>query len=258
MIWSPATWRISRWLVWFTLALGVLHFGLHIKEPAFQARFGRHYSRWLDMNAETSIATWFNVGLLQLVAALAVVAAIAAVTRRERVAWASLAVAVFLLSVDEKISIHEALPELLGMSQGDMATHEWLIPGVAIALIALLALTFLLRPLPRPVVLGLLLAMTVYGAGAVGMETLSGMAVRSLDMGHPIRDLVPVWEWIEETLEMLGCVVAFATILRHLERAGVYDPERWRNVARSARSAEAGEREHDVVEAREPAGPRAG
>jgi hypothetical protein len=244
MIWSPATRRISRWLVWFILALGALHFGLHINEPAVEARFGRHLPRWLDMNTETSIATWFNVGLLQLVAALAVVAAIAAATRRERVAWASLAVAVTLLSVDEKISIHESLPELLGMSQGDMATHEWLIPGVAIALIALLALTFLLRPLPRPVILGLLLAMTVYGAGAVGMETLSGMAVRSLEIGHPIRDLATVWEWIEETLEMLGCVLAFATILRHLERVGVYDPARWRELARTAPSPEVGEKEH--------------
>lgn len=235
--------------------LGVLHLALHYQEDAFEARFGRHYGRWLDMNAESSVATWFSVGLLQLVAALAVVAAAAVATRREQVAWGSLAVAVFLLSLDEKISIHEALPDLLGMTRGEMITHEWLVPGVAIALIALIALCFLLRPLPRPVIFGLLIAMAVFGAGAVGVELLSGIGVRSLDAGHPIRELMPVWEWIEESLEMLGCVLAFATILRHLERAGVYDPARWRELARTARQANANGEDHDTDEPRESVQP---
>lgn len=236
MLWSPLTRRVSFWLVWFTAVLGIGHLFLHVDQKSLEDRFGLHYTRWLDMNAEQSVSTWFNVGLLQLVAGLAVLGAIAVGTRRERIAWGALAVAVFLLSLDEKISIHEALPDLLGMGQGDLVTHEWLIPGVVIALAALAALVPLLRPLPRPLVLGLLLAMVVYGSGAVGVELLSGIAVRTLELGHPLRELMPVWEWVEESLEMLGCILAMAALLRHLERVGVVDVARWRQWSRAARA----------------------
>lgn len=193
MFWSPLTRRIAFWLIWFTVLVGIGHLFLHVDQKALEDRFGVHYTRWLDMNAEQSIATWFNVGLLQLAAGVAVLGAVAVATRRERIAWSALATAIFLLSLDEKISIHEALPQLLGMSQGDLVTHEWLIPGVAIALVALAALIPLLRPLPRPLVLGLLVAMVVYGSGAVGVELLSGIAVRTLEIDHPLRELMPVW-----------------------------------------------------------------
>lgn len=243
MFWSPLTRRVAFWLTWFTLVVGIGHLFLHVDQKSLEDRFGLHYTRWLDMNAEQSVATWFNVGLLQLAAGLAVLGAIAVATRRERIAWSALAVAIFLLSLDEKISIHEALPSLLGMGQGDLVTHEWLIPGVAIALAALAALVPLLRPMPRPLVLGLLSAMVVYGAGAVGVELLSGIAIRTLEIEHPLRQLMPVWEWIEESLEMLGCILAISALLQHLERIGVVDVARWRRLAqrstrrrRSARS----------------------
>lgn len=233
MFWTPLTRQVAFWLVWFTVLVGIGHLFLHVDQKTLEGAVGVHYTRWLDMNAEHSVSTWFNVGLLQLAAGLAVLGALAVPTRRERVAWSALAVALFLLSLDEKISIHEALPELLGMSQGELVTHEWLIPGVAIALVALAALVPLLRPLPRPLVLGLLIAMVVYGSGAVGVELLSGMAVRTLEIDHPLRQLMPVWEWIEESLEMLGCILAIAALLRHLERVGVVDVARWRRLARA-------------------------
>lgn len=232
MPWSRSALRASWWLGLVVVLLGIPHLGLHLDQKRLEDRFGKTSTRWLDMNAEASVATWFNVGLLQLVVGLAVVAAVAAGTRRDRLAWASLATAVALLSIDEMISVHETLPALLGMSTGTLVTHEWLLPGVAIALVALAALTVLLRPLPRPALLGLLVALVVYGAGAVGVELLSGMAVRGLPIDHPGRLLMPVWEWIEESLEMVGCILALATLLTHLERVGVHDPVRWRRLAR--------------------------
>ncbi|WP_131104328.1 hypothetical protein [Ornithinimicrobium sufpigmenti] len=235
MFWSPLTRRVAFWLTWCTVVIGIGHLFLHVDQKAIEDRFGLHYTRWLDMNAEQSVATWFNVGLLQLAAALAVLGAIAVATRRQRIAWSALATAIFLLSLDEKISIHEALPSLLGMDQGDLVTHEWLIPGVAVALTALLVLVPLLRPLPRPLVVGLLLAMVVYGSGAVGVELVSGAAVRTLDIEHPLRQLMPVWEWVEESLEMLGCILAITALLRHLERMRVVDVARWRQLGRQAR-----------------------
>lgn len=239
MPWSRAALRVSWWLGFFVVLLGIAHLGLHLDQQRLEDRFGKDSTRWLDMNAEASVATWFNVGLLQLVAGLAVVAAVAASTRRDRVAWASLATAVALLSLDEKISVHETLPALLGMDTGSLVTHEWLLPGVGLALVALAVLTVLLRPLPRQVRLGLLVALVVYGSGAVGVELVSGMAVRGLEIDHPVRVLMPVWEWIEESLEMVGCIIAMASVLTHLARVEVYDPDRWQRsgALRSARRA---------------------
>lgn len=233
MPWSTAARRLSWWLCLCVVLVGIGHLGLHLDQKALEARFGLRQTQWLDMNAEHSVATWFNVGLLQLVAGLAVVAAVASARPRERWAWGSLAVAVALLSLDEKISIHESLPDLLGMAKGSLVTHEWLVPGVAIALVALVPLSVLLRPLPRQVILGLVVALLLYGGGAVGVELVSGLAVRALEIDHPVRQLMPVWEWVEESLEMLGCVAAMAAIVTHLQRVGVHDPARWRRIGAS-------------------------
>lgn len=219
-----------RWLVLGVVLLGAAHLVLHLVEAPLTGALGVELTRWLDINSETSVATWFNIGLLQLGAMLMVVAC-AASPVRERAGWAGLSVGLLLLSLDEKILIHERLPALLGMEHGSLPTHEWLLPGVLIALAALCVLLVLVRPLPGRVRMGLLLALVVYGSGAVGMELLSGLGVRQLDSQHLVRQLMPVWEWIEESLEMLGCVLAVATVLEHLERIGLGD------AVRSARRA---------------------
>lgn len=221
---------VVRWLLLGVALLGVGHLVLHLVEVPLTGALGVELTRWLDINSETSVATWFTIGLLQLAAMVMAVAA-AASHGRQRAGWVALSVALLLLSLDEKILIHERLPVLLGMEQGSLPTHEWLLPGVLIALTALTVLLVLVRPLPRPVRGGLLLALLVYGSGAVGMELLSGLAVRQLDDGHLVRQLMPVWEWIEESLEMVGAVLAVATVLQHLERIGLGD------AVRSARRA---------------------
>lgn len=173
------------------------------------------------------------VGILgAALAALAMMVAAAASRTRERSGWLCLSVALLLLSLDEKVLIHERLPVLLGMEHGSLPTHEWLLPGILVALAALSALLVLVRPLPPQVRTGLLLALVVDGSGAVGMELLSGLGVRQLDSEHLVRHLMPVWEWIEESLEMLGCILAVGTVLEHLERVGLGQ------ALRSARQAE--------------------
>lgn len=99
------------------------------------------------------------VGILgAALAALAMMVAAAASRTRERSGWLCLSVALLLLSLDEKVLIHERLPVLLGMEHGSLPTHEWLLPGVLMALAALSALLVLVRPLPPQVRTGLLLA----------------------------------------------------------------------------------------------------
>lgn len=200
--------------------LGALHVVLHLNHDWFDA-LPAGIGRWLDMNSESSLATWYNVSLLVLVAAAAALASAAQSDRRDRWAWGTLAVLVGLLSVDEKIQVHERLPALIGMRTGSLSTHEWLVPGGVLAGLGVIALVLLMRHLDRRVRRGMLLALMVYATGALVVEGLTGLAVRTLPIEHPIRVGVPVWELIEESLEMFGCIIAFAVVLSHLERSAV-------------------------------------
>lgn len=212
--------RLMGWLAGGVVTLVVLHLLLH----GFSAWFDRMpiaVGRWLDMNSESSVATWYNIMLLGLVAALAALAAIASAEPRTRLAWGTLAVLVMLLSIDEKVQIHEQLPDLLGMTRGDMVTHEWVIPGTIIAGLGGVVLLYLFQALERPVRRGLLVAGLVYAAGAIAVEAVTGLATRTLALDHPARAAFPVWEALEESLEMVGCILALGMIVDYLLRTGV-------------------------------------
>lgn len=211
---------MAGWLMLGVAILGVLHMVLHSYEEQFE-NLPVPVGRWFDMNSESSIATWYNVVLLALVAAAALVAAVAEKRTRERRAWVVLGLLVGLLSIDEKVQVHEQLPELVGLARGEGLTHEWLLPGVILAGAGVAVLAVFLRPLDARVRRGLLVALLVYGAGAVLVEALGGLAVRTLPLEHPVRTAFPVWELLEEGLEMLGCVVALSVIVAHLRRDGV-------------------------------------
>lgn len=208
------------WLLAGVGVLCVMHLVLHGNSAWFDT-MPVGVGRWLDMNSESSVSTWYNVSLLALAAAMAALAAIATPEPRQRLAWGVLAALVLLLSIDEKVQVHEQLPELFGMSRGAAVTHEWLLPGVIIAGLGVAVLAYLVTALDRLVRRGLLLALLVYAAGTLVVEGLSGIAVRELAPEHPIRAAMPLWEAIEESLEMLGCIVALSVILEHLQRRGV-------------------------------------
>lgn len=215
---TPGARRLGRWLGVGVAVLAVFHVVLHLAHDWFDA-LPANTGRWFDLNSESSVGTWFNVSLLVLVAAAAAVAAVAATERPARRAWAALACAVALLSLDEKISIHERLPELVGLERETLATHEWLVPGVALGLLGVAVLWRLGRALPAPVRRGLVVALALYVTGAVVVEGLTGFAIRGLPLEHPVRAAMPVWELVEECLEMLGCIVALMTVVSHLHRA---------------------------------------
>jgi len=216
---TPGARRLGRWLCAGVAVLAVLHVVLHLAHDWFDA-LPANTGRWFDLNSESSIGTWFNMGLLLLVAAAAALAAVSATAPSARRAWGALAAAVALLSLDEQISVHERLPELVGLERDTLATHEWLIPGVALGLLGLGVLWVLGRALPSPVRRGLIVALIVYVTGAVVLEGLTGFAIRGLPLEHPVRAAVPVWELVEECLEMLGCILALMTVVSHLHRAG--------------------------------------
>lgn len=178
-----------------------------------------------SLNMETSVGTWFTLVLLAVAGALALLAAWAAGPGAERRGWAAAAGLLLLLSLDDKIQLHERLPEYFGVERGSLATHDWLLPGVILLLIALIAVTVLARGLPRQAQWGLLLATVVFFAGAVGVEGVSGFVNRSAETETSLlRKTVFALMILEETLEMLGASISVSTVLGHLSRAGWLRP----------------------------------
>jgi hypothetical protein len=119
-------------------------------------------------------------------------------------------VAGLFMSMDEITSLHERLGAPVRSAGIDPPTFAWLIPGVVIAATGFLLLVRVGRALPRPARGLLLLALTGYAAGAIGVEALNGVL-------HEIRML---YYWVgtavEETLEMASCILATGAIINQI------------------------------------------
>lgn len=186
-----------------------------------------HLRRYLMLNHERSAPTWVNGGLFLAAALGAGLAILTARDRRERWGWTILALAIAFLSFDEIVSIHEFLPEIVGIERGSFITHEWLIPGVVVALVGSISVGFFVSALPKPVPRRLLVALLVFFTGAFFFEGLAQFLFRSLGPEHWVsRYVAPLMNIPEEGLEMLGCLIAVRAIVQHLERSGMFTPTR--------------------------------
>ena len=211
---------LGIWLFAAMVLLGVAHVVLFSNLDAAREQLPAGVWRWFDLNAEHSFGTWFSVGLLLLIGAAAALAAVAAQRPRERLAWWAVAVAATLLSVDDKIQVHERLPEFFMIERQSLSTHEWLVPGVVIAIVGTVALWVLVRSLDRPVRVALGTGLAVLLLGAVVIEGVSGLDARSPGT-LPFSLSLPTWVLIEESLEVLGSMIVLVGVVSYLERAAV-------------------------------------
>ena len=169
----------------------------------------------INVGVETNAATWWNASLLLTVTALALTALFLTVTGAQvsRRSWLGVALAAGYLSLDEVAELHERL----GRPMADWATsrdlwlptYAWIFPGAALAAIGVVAAVRWSRTLPVDLRRGLLAAVGLYFAGALLVEAANGFARRrSYDLAHLIGTSV------EELLEMAGCVLAIAVLIR--------------------------------------------
>ncbi|MER5305993.1 hypothetical protein ABT039_41920 [Streptomyces lasiicapitis] len=187
--------------------------------------------RFVNVDLEANLATWWNSTLLLAVAGVALTAALLSGpdARPGRLSWLGLAAATALLSIDETASLHERLGEV-GKSWkewagGSLPTHAWVLPGALLAVAGTVCAVLWARKLPRDLRNGILAALGVYLGGALVTEAFNGWA---LEHGH--RTVLMLGTLVEEGLEMSGCLVALAALGRYvvLER----DPESGRAAVR--------------------------
>ncbi len=176
---------------------------------------------FVDIGGEANLPTWWNASLLFTVFVVAVAAAFLPWLSAEsgprdagvRGAWLVIAAAGAYLSLDETAGLHERLATPVRSSGLDLPTYAWLVPGAVIAALGCLILFKAARRLPVPVVRRLAVALACYLTGAIGMEGVNGLfSTRGLDM-----ELVfAAGTTLEETLEMVACVLAITAIVDHL------------------------------------------
>lgn len=176
---------------------------------------------FVDIGGEANLPTWWNASLLFTVFLAALVAAFLPATaaegrsrhRARRGAWLVVAAAGAYLSLDETTALHERLARPVVSSGLDLPTYAWLLPGVVLAAVGCLLLFRASRRLPPPIARRLGLALACYLGGAVGMEFVNGLlSDRWLDL--PL--VFAAGTTLEETLEMVACVLAITAIVDHL------------------------------------------
>lgn len=176
---------------------------------------------FVDIGGEANLPTWWNASLLFTMFLVAVVAAFVPALTREtsprdaatRGAWLVVAAAGAYLSLDETAGLHERLATPVRSSGLHLPTYAWLVPGAVIAAVGCLILVRAARLLPAPVVRRLGVALACYLAGAIGMEAVNGL----------FSDRLLDWELVfaagttlEESLEMIACILAITAIVDHL------------------------------------------
>lgn len=182
-----------------------------------QSHLGRTLVALLDLDSETSVATWFSVAVL-LGCGLAFWQGafwLRAVGHRDARAWTLFAAICAGLSMEEIIGLHERLGNAVAraLPLGSFSTFAWVIPGAIVVLVgALFAKRFLARQeawFRRR----LLLAGTLYFGGAVGCEALGGWIYVHFGKESLLFQLEVM---LEEGLEMFGAIALLGTLLRAL------------------------------------------
>lgn len=172
--------------------------------------------RILDLNAESSIGTWFATTMLLLCATLLSVIALGKRRAGDRFArhWAGLALIVLGLAIDEQAKLHDlgsgfgaAMRERLGL--GGVLYYGWVI--VAAATIGMLAVLYwrFVFALPRSTRTRFIVAGGLYLAGEMGMEMVGG----SIMDGSGATLAYALSTSVEEFLAMMGVLVAFGSLL---------------------------------------------
>lgn len=160
---------------------------------------------WLDVGLENNVPTaWSALLLLTLAGRLWTRRALGRL-------WHAAALAAVLLAVDEWVGWHEHLRvpgEHLRSVGVALPTYAWVLPGAAVAALAVLAALPWLRSLPAQVRRRFLLALGVFCGGALGVEALTGVVVHVGGSEQLWAHLTSV----EEALEMAGVLLAVSAL----------------------------------------------
>jgi hypothetical protein len=164
-----------------------------------------------NFNAESSIPAWYS-SMLMAAAALLLLAIAASAEGRHH--WRALAVVFFYLSADEAIAIHERLVvpirEALGLS--GFLYFSWVVAAAPLLVLGALYFHPLVKSLPAPIRMQVIVSGTVFVVGAFGFELVGGY-VTSAGLG---KVAIALSVTAEEILEITGLTLFLSALVRLL------------------------------------------
>ncbi|HRP54539.1 hypothetical protein [Agriterribacter sp.] len=191
-----------------------LHYNGFLQESVGLSLYNLFY-----VDRESNLPNFFNAVLLLLVAALLFITFLLYKHYRDsaiKYHWLLLSLIFFFLSVDESVSIHESLTNILprfGIGGNGYLKFAWVIPYSIATLLICLFFIRLLKSLQKPVQLGFILSGIVYVTGAIGFEMVGAEIAESKGVTNISYALAAS---CEELLEMTGLIIFLHFILKHI------------------------------------------
>lgn len=213
-----------RLLLAVIAVLGLLHLaGMPVYVYGMKGADGLHVraARYFMLHEERTVPTWFSTVLIAMNMVLLGLNALASRQIRganSMLSWLSLAAVFAFLSLDEQITIHEAIGDRIGTAydvDGFLA-FPWIIAGSAFTAIVGLSYIGFLRRLPGRTARLFLLSAGIYIGGALIVEMIEGHTISTVGFGAAYYLLVTA----EETMEMLGQALFLFALLDHLAMTG--------------------------------------
>jgi hypothetical protein len=178
--------------------------------------------RFVDVNGEANLPSWYSVVLLAGTALL--LFAIARV-RCERALgkakdWSLLGWFVVAMSLDEMASIHEAVGGQVDrqVALPVIGGYGWIVPGAIIAAGAGLVGWRVIQTLPGPAKRALAAAAVLFVLGALALEVVEAILTGENGAFGAAAKLTT---GAQELFEMLGVVLALGALTRELRRVSV-------------------------------------
>jgi hypothetical protein len=180
-----------------------------------------------DVDGEMTVPAWFSALDFFFCALLMV-----AIAQREHGHpfvryWWVLAAGFTILSLDEAVSLHEAVNDRIKSTFASAPAFAWAIPGMLLAAAVGLCFVPFLRHLPRRYASLFLVAGTVYVFAAGGLDLIAGKIIDAHggeDIETSSHNFPYVAETtIEEFLEMASVAVFVFALLTYIEGVGTRD-----------------------------------
>jgi hypothetical protein len=181
----------------------------------------KQVARMLDLGAEASFGTWFQVIALVMLSVILTTIAVARLQVHAPYVWHWVGLAILALgfSIDEQVKIHDAgggtaeLRDSIGMS--GLLFYGWvLVAGLSVLVVGLAYRRFVFA-LPRATLRLFVLAAAIYVGSEVGIEAISGWYA-SLS-GSESDFFYQTISSFEELGGMAGIVVAIAATLHYAQ-----------------------------------------
>lgn len=198
-----------RPLLWLLVAVGTCLVVASLLAPwvlGHDVSFaGSPIRNFIDVNGEVNLPTWWSTTLLALAGVLS--AAVGFVHRATGESgafrWVLIAVLFLAMSIDEFTRIHDRIEQAWQALFGadPFTSTQWLLILIPVALVVVVAVLLLVRPMPRVPKALLGIGGACYVLGAVGVDALAGIGLPLLDSGTIGRFLLLN---LEELGEFLG------------------------------------------------------